>query len=158
VTRLGRDRGSVSIMFAIGSTAVLMFIGLALDGGGQIRNTELANNLAAEAARVGGQMINIPQAISGDTPVIDTVPADCTATYGTRTALCPYQVAAYQYLDTAAAEANVTISSDSAALTTTGGVTVTVTLACDSAMLNFFGWHGTLAATGTASVALETTA
>ena len=69
--RGGRDRGSVSILFATGLLAVLMIIGVSVDAGGQLRSAAYANNIAAAAARTGAQQINLNQAIPGGAKVID---------------------------------------------------------------------------------------
>ena len=69
--RRGRDRGSVSILFAAGLLAILMIIGLSVDAGGRLRAAAYASNLAAAAARTGAQQINLPDAIQGKPKVID---------------------------------------------------------------------------------------
>jgi len=74
-----RSGGSVSILFAIGMTMVLLIIGLSVDGGGQIREARRATDLAAEAARAGGQQIDIAAAIGGDPTVLDPELASAAA-------------------------------------------------------------------------------
>jgi len=50
---------------------VIAIIALSVDGGGQIRERMRAQALAAEAARAGGQMIDIADALAGDPTVLD---------------------------------------------------------------------------------------
>ncbi|WP_345584548.1 TadE family protein [Tessaracoccus lubricantis] len=54
------ERGSVTLWAVIITTAVLMIVGLVVDGGSQLRATQRADQVAREAARAAGQ------AISGD--------------------------------------------------------------------------------------------
>ncbi|MBL6276885.1 hypothetical protein JMF97_12000 [Micromonospora fiedleri] len=59
------DAGRVSIFLAIALVGVLAIIGMAFDGAGQLRTLQRAENLAAEAARAGGQAIDLATAIEG---------------------------------------------------------------------------------------------
>lgn len=52
-----RDRGSVSVFFVVVALALLIAVGLVVDGGGKIRALQRADAAAAEAARAGGQAI-----------------------------------------------------------------------------------------------------
>ncbi|MCM0678577.1 pilus assembly protein TadG-related protein [Micromonospora phytophila] len=61
----GRDDGRVSIFLAVAAVGILAVIGLAFDGAGQLRSLQRADNLAAEAARAGGQAIDRATAIEG---------------------------------------------------------------------------------------------
>ncbi|WP_434742417.1 Tad domain-containing protein [Micromonospora sp. SH-82] len=65
------DSGRVSLFLAVALTGVLAIIGLAFDGAGQLRSTQRAQNLAAEAARSGGQSIDRARAIAGGSKEID---------------------------------------------------------------------------------------
>ncbi|MFI6227334.1 pilus assembly protein TadG-related protein [Micromonospora echinospora] len=69
------DEGRVSLFLAVSMVGVLMIIGLAFDGTGQLRTMHRADNLAAEAARTGGQAIDRAQAINGGKKEIDEVAA-----------------------------------------------------------------------------------
>ncbi len=69
--RRPRDEGRVSVFFAIALTAVIVIIGMTVDGSGRYREIERADNIAAEAARAGGQAIYAGQAISGGAKVVD---------------------------------------------------------------------------------------
>ncbi|NLU77845.1 hypothetical protein HCA58_05415 [Micromonospora sp. HNM0581] len=59
------DEGRVSIFLAVALIGVLAIIGMAFDGAGQLRTLQRAENLAAEAARAGGQAIDLATAIEG---------------------------------------------------------------------------------------------
>jgi Flp pilus assembly protein TadG len=126
------DKGGISILLAIGLTAILMIIGLSVDGGGVMRESHRADDIAAEAARAGGQEINIQQAIGGNPLVLDPVAVS---------------IAVQQYLANAGANGSVTIATDRAHLT------VTVTLVYRTVMLGFMGIN-TYTVTGTATAAL----
>lgn len=95
--QLGRDDGSLTPMVVVFATAIFLMIGLSVDGGGRMRTIERADSIAAEAARAGGQAINIPEAVTGQADVVD--PAKAVA-------------AAKTYLATAGATGTVTVSPD----------------------------------------------
>jgi len=97
-----RERGSVSLFFVMVTLALLVIIGLVVDGGAQIRNRQRADTSAQEAARAAGQAVNPAAAINGD---------------GAQLQLGTAQAAAQQYLASAGVQGNVT---------TTGGTTVHV--------------------------------
>ena len=59
-------------LLAIGLTAILMIIGLSVDAGGVMRTTHRADDIAAEAARVGGQVIDVSAILAGHPHVLDT--------------------------------------------------------------------------------------
>ncbi|MFI7431691.1 hypothetical protein ACIBPB_32410 [Micromonospora sp. NPDC049836] len=73
--RPARESGRVSLFLAVALTGVLAIISLAYDGAGQLRTLQRADNLAAEAARSGGQMIDRRRAIEGGPTEIDEVAA-----------------------------------------------------------------------------------
>jgi Tfp pilus assembly protein PilX len=150
MTKSTRDHGSVSIMVAICLVAVVMFIGLSVDGSGQLRDSQLAQEYAAEAARAGGQKIDLQSAIAGNPAVLDSTPP-CPA------CPLPYVKAVNDYLRSAAAEDGVTI--DNVTVVAQNSQTLTVTLTLDYAprLLNIFGYTKPLQATGTATVDLVTT-
>jgi hypothetical protein len=58
VHRSARDQGTISIFVAIGATMMLMFLGIVVDCGGELRAMVNADAVAQEAARVGGQQID----------------------------------------------------------------------------------------------------
>ncbi|MCA0328469.1 MAG: pilus assembly protein TadG-related protein [Actinobacteria bacterium] len=65
------DDGSVTLFLAITVLGLLVLVGLVVDGGAKIRAVQRADQLAAEAARAGGQAINVPAAITGEAPTLD---------------------------------------------------------------------------------------
>ncbi|WP_446212181.1 hypothetical protein [Micromonospora sp. IBSANI012] len=69
--RAGRDEGRVSLFLAVTMTGVLAVIGVAYDGAGQLRSLQRADDLAAEAARSGGQAVDRARAIEGGPKEID---------------------------------------------------------------------------------------
>ncbi|MFF5172580.1 hypothetical protein ACFY3U_08105 [Micromonospora sp. NPDC000089] len=69
--RRPRDEGRISLFLAVAMLGVLTIIGVAYDGAGQLRSLQRADDLAAEAARSGGQMIDRKAAIEGRPKVID---------------------------------------------------------------------------------------
>ncbi|TCB89412.1 hypothetical protein E0H26_27785 [Micromonospora zingiberis] len=71
----GRDAGRIGLFYAIMMPGLIAMIGLAGDGAGYVRTTQRANNIAAEAARAGGQAIRLPEAINGETKTVDTTKA-----------------------------------------------------------------------------------
>jgi Flp pilus assembly protein TadG len=114
-----RDRGSISLYCAILVPALLIIIGLTVDGGGKIRATERANRIAQEAARAGGQQLDAAKAISGTAIAVD--PAKAVA-------------AANTYLTAAHATGTAQVSSD--------GRTITVTVTGPAYQTQFFSLVG----------------
>lgn len=124
-----RERGSVSLFFVMVTLALLVIIGLVVDGGAQIHNRQRADTSAQEAARAAGQAVNPAAAINGD---------------GAQLQLGTAQAAAQQYLASAGVQGNVT---------TTGGTTVHVhtTTTYSPAFLGVIG-VGSLSASADADV------
>jgi Flp pilus assembly protein TadG len=120
--RLGRfsrgDDGRVSVYFAIAITALIVIIGLTVDGSGRFRMMQRADNIAAEAARAGGQALDAGQAISGGAKVVDPELA---------------VGAAQAYLAAADVTGTVAIAADRQHLT------VTVTIPYNTVMLSYIG-------------------
>ncbi|MEN3308888.1 MAG: hypothetical protein V7603_5090 [Micromonosporaceae bacterium] len=131
---LRRDDGRVSLFVAVLAVGILALIGLAIDGGAKMRAIERADNLAAEAARAGGQAINAPQAIAGGQKVIDP---DLAA------------AAANSYLTTAGVTGTATPSDDGRQLH------VTVTITSNTMVLSIIGITS-ITVTGTATAVLLT--
>ena len=75
-----RDRGSVSILFVCSLIVITMIIALTVDGSGQIRTRQRAADVAAEAARVGAQGIDLTTATQGAKKTIDHARATTLAT------------------------------------------------------------------------------
>jgi hypothetical protein len=133
------DRGRVSVFLAVGIGAVLVVIGLTYDGAGRLRAYHRADSLAAEAARAGGQAIDVAGAIGGGAKVVSAQDA----------------VAAAQGFITKLDEPGVT-----ATVTADDGATeveVVVTITYDTVMLDLFGFADTYQVTGEATVELHTT-
>lgn len=65
LTRLRDERGSLSTYFVSAVFATIPLVGLVVDGGGQVRAMQQANDVAAETARYAGQSINKGCAIWG---------------------------------------------------------------------------------------------
>jgi Flp pilus assembly protein TadG len=78
--RLGEERGSLSLFFVVAALALLVTVGLVVDGGGKIRALQRADAVAAEAARAGGQAIVESRAVRGQGAVTD--PAQARAAVG----------------------------------------------------------------------------
>lgn len=74
-----RDRGSVSVFFAIVAAGWVMMLLLIVVGGGRIRAYQRADNIAAEAARAAGQAIQAGPAIAGQEKKIDRARATAAA-------------------------------------------------------------------------------
>jgi hypothetical protein len=80
------DAGSVTLFLAITVVGLLVLLGLVVDGGAKIRAVQHADALAADAARAGGQAINVPAAITGATPTVDARAAVAAANASLRRA------------------------------------------------------------------------
>ncbi len=118
MTRITRDeRGSISIWLATSSFVMMMLVGLAVDLGGQVHAQQRAHDIAAQAARAGGQRVEAAPAIEGRFVSVDTAAA---------------RSAAKAFLAAAGFEGTVVI---------TGGDTITVT-AKDAYSPKFLGIIG----------------
>ncbi|MFC0507438.1 pilus assembly protein TadG-related protein [Micromonospora costi] len=129
----GRDAGRVSIFLAVAMVGVLAVIGLSFDGAGQLRTLQRADNLAAEAARAGGQAIDRATAIAGGPNRINQQEA--------RAAVADYLAAA--------GTTDHTVS-----FPVVGGetlVNVQVTITYRRSMLGLFGFDDTVSVTGEAT-------
>lgn len=60
-----RDRGSVTVWLALTSFVMIVLVGLAVDLTGQVHAQQRARDIAAQAARTGGQQLNVATAIRG---------------------------------------------------------------------------------------------
>lgn len=100
--RTRNERGSISIWIVTSSFVMMMLVGLAVDLGGQVHAKQRAHDVAAQAARAGGQQVQAAPAIEGNFLAIDTAAA---------------RRAAEEYLAAAHVSGTVTI---------TGGDTITV--------------------------------
>ncbi|GGJ89843.1 membrane protein [Pilimelia anulata] len=128
------DRGGVSIFVAMLAPVLLLLVGLVVDGAGQIRALQRADNVAAQAARTAGQAIDLPAAVGGGVKRIDPAAAN---------------QAAAQYLASAGATGTVTVAPDRQS------VTVTATITHRPVLLSAFG-YGSRDVTGEATARLIT--
>ncbi|NKY37988.1 pilus assembly protein TadG-related protein [Cellulomonas septica] len=126
------DRGSVSVFVAISMLGLLVLVGLVADGGAKLRATQRADAVAAEAARAGGQALDLPAAVTGQHDRVDRAVA---------------VRAAEAYLATVGATGSVTVSGDRT------HVEVTVTDTAPTAFLGLLGIEQ-LTVTGSASATL----
>ncbi|MFF5176816.1 pilus assembly protein TadG-related protein [Micromonospora sp. NPDC000316] len=127
------DNGRVSIFLAVAMIGVLAIIGLSFDGAGQLRTLQRADNLAAEAARAGGQAIDRATAIEGGPKRIDEPQA---------------RVAVANYLSAAGTNGH-TVSFPRIAGETVVQVRVTITYR--RSMLGLFGFTDRVTVTGEAT-------
>ena len=63
------DRGSITTFLAASMVGLLLIIGLIADGGVKVRAVSEAEGLAAEAARAGGQALDLGAAVVGQIQV-----------------------------------------------------------------------------------------
>ena len=89
------DRGSISIWMVTASFVMMMLVGLAVDLGGQVHAKQRAHDIAAEAARTGGEQVQAAPAIEGRYVSINTAAA---------------RTAAQQYLAAAGVTGTVTVT------------------------------------------------
>lgn len=111
------ERGSVSVWLALSSFVMVVLVGLAVDLGGQVHAQQRAHDLAAQAARAGGEQVEGGPAIQGQALAISSQAA---------------RVAAQQYLSAAGVTGTVVVTS---------GTTITVTVQ-DSYVPRFLGLIG----------------
>jgi Flp pilus assembly protein TadG len=124
-----RERGSFSLLIAVLGVALLVGIGLVVDGGRYITAAQLADNAAGEAGRAAGQHITA-QAVTGEAPQADTTRA---------------VQAAQSYLAAAGVDGTVTVAGDE--------ITITTTIRRTPVLLTLAG-VSSITATGTATVRL----
>jgi Flp pilus assembly protein TadG len=125
------ERGSITVWLALSSFVMIFLVGLAVDLGGQVHAHERAHDLAAQAARAGGEEVDGGAAIQGQDLAINPAAA---------------RAAAERYLEAAGVSGTVAI---------TNGNTITVTVH-DSYAPQFLGLIGInrLDVTGTATARL----
>ena len=59
------ERGAIGVFLVVLVPGLLLIIGLAVDGGAKVAATQRANAIADEAARAGGQALDISAALDG---------------------------------------------------------------------------------------------
>ena len=121
------ERGSMSAWAAVTAVSMLVFVGLAIDFGGQLQAQQHARFVASQAARSAGQQLTTPTAIRGGGATL--APADA-------------EEAANTYLAAAGLPGAVTVTPTT--------ITVSVTNTYTTKVLNIIGIT-TLPADGTAS-------
>lgn len=126
------DQGSITVMVALLLPAVMLVIGLVIDGGNYLRAAREATTVAQEAARAAGQRLT-PDALEGQASSVDPIDgAD----------------AARSFLRAADVQGQVVISGDT--------ITIATTTTWQPALLGLIGMSsGT--ATGSATVTTERT-
>lgn len=75
IMRVKDERGSISIWLVTSSFVMMMLVGLAVDLGGQVHAKQRAHDVAAQAARAGGQQVQAAPAIQGQFLAVDTAAA-----------------------------------------------------------------------------------
>jgi Flp pilus assembly protein TadG len=76
----GRDeRGVVTLWLVTAAFAMTVLVGLAVDLGGQVHAKQRAQDIAAQAARAGGQALQAGPAIRGQAGISDTGPGVAAA-------------------------------------------------------------------------------
>jgi Flp pilus assembly protein TadG len=75
IRRTRDERGSITIWLAVSSFVMMILVGLAVDLGGQVHAKQRAHNIAAEAARTGGEQVQAAPAIKGQYVAIEAVAA-----------------------------------------------------------------------------------
>lgn len=132
--RRADERGSISIWLALSSFVMVFLVGLAVDLGGQVHAQQRGHDLAAQAARAGGEEVQAGPAIEGRPLAIDAANA---------------RAAAEHYLHAAGVNGTVKV---------TGGTTLTVTVH-DQYDTKFLGLMGInrLSTTSTATAHLVRT-
>jgi Flp pilus assembly protein TadG len=131
MTRQGDEHGSITVWLALASFVMMFLVGLTVDLGGQVHAHERAHDLAAQAARAGGEEVEGSAAIQGRELTISPVAA---------------RAAAERYLDAVGVSGTVEI---------TDGDTITVTVhdSYDPQFLGLIGIHR-LDVSGTATARL----
>jgi Flp pilus assembly protein TadG len=102
-TRRDDDRGAITLFVVVFTVALLVAVGLVVDGGGKVRALQRADEAAREAARAGSQMLDVPAAVRGDDVSIDPASAGR---------------AARAYLDAAGVEGTVDVQGDAVQVST----------------------------------------
>lgn len=73
------DAGAASLFVVVVVVALMLAIGLVVDGGQKVQAIQRANALAAEAARAGSQMIVAAPSVRGAVPRLDPSAAEAAA-------------------------------------------------------------------------------
>lgn len=71
------QRGSISLWAALGAAVMIILAGLTVDVAGQVHTRQHAADIAAQAARAGGQQLQLDLAVRGEP--VHTDPAQAVA-------------------------------------------------------------------------------
>ncbi|GAA1874123.1 pilus assembly protein TadG-related protein [Myceligenerans crystallogenes] len=110
------EKGSVTPWFVVTAIGLIAIVGLVLDGGDVLHTQQRAYGIAAQAARTGGQQLDVAAVVSGGEFAVEP-----------NTAIA----AAHEYLDAAGVKGTVTIAADQ--------IHVTVREDCTPQILGAFG-------------------
>lgn len=121
------ERGSISVLAILIAATVVVMMGLAVDVSGHVHAMQEARSVAREAARAGGQHVNVPTAIRGHG--VQTNPGEAAA-------------AANTYLTAAGTAGSATVTGPTT-------IAVTVTSTYQTRFLSVIG-ISTLSSTGQA--------
>ena len=80
------ERGSITVWLALSSFAMIILVGLAVDLGGQVHAHERAHDVAAQAARAGGEEVQAAAAIQGHELAVNPAAARAAAQRSLETA------------------------------------------------------------------------
>jgi Flp pilus assembly protein TadG len=125
------ERGSITVWMGLASFVMIFLVGLAVDLGGQVHAHERVHDVAAQAARAGGEEVEGAAAIQGRELTINPATA---------------RAAAQRYLDVAGVDGTVSIRNGNT-------ITVTVHDRYDPQFLGLIGINR-LDVTGTATARL----
>ena len=78
------ERGAIGVFLAVLVPGLLLVIGLAVDGGAKVAATQRANAIADEAARAGGQALDVSAALTGQVRVDPAAAVTAAQDYLTR--------------------------------------------------------------------------
>lgn len=129
----GRDAGRIGLFVAVLIPTLLALVGLGADGARYVRASQRAENIAREAARAGGQVIDFTQSIPGGPHRIDPEPA---------------LAATQDYLTAAGVTGTVTVNDDQ------DQIIITVTITYDPILVDLVPGVGDIAATSTVTAQL----
>jgi Flp pilus assembly protein TadG len=73
------QRGSVTVWLALSTFIIIFLAGLVVDLGGQVHTQQRAHELAAQAARAGGERVRAAPAVAGTTTAVDAALARSAA-------------------------------------------------------------------------------
>ncbi len=125
-----RDGGSISLTLVVMVTALLVAVGLVVDGGAKLRAVQQATAVAGEAARAATQQVNVAQVQTAGTARLNAAAA---------------RRAVRETLAEAGVDGTVTVA--------TGQVSVTATVTRPTVFLSLLG-VGSVTGTGAATADL----